>query len=103
MALPVPGNTTCDVYRSSNSPPAAPDAAGVRIFLCEDVAEGARAKSIPAAVWTHIALLDLSADVRHDPMTPFSPSDSIWVPDQNGTQFNVMLVVRVGRGTDQDH
>ena len=36
-------------------------------------------------------------------MTPFTPADSIWVPDQNGTQFNVMLVVRVGRGTDQDH
>ena len=30
MAFPIPANTTLDIYRAGNSPPAAPDLAGVR-------------------------------------------------------------------------
>src|SRR5262249_44073668 len=29
MPLPIPTNTTCDIYRTGHSPPAAPDVAGV--------------------------------------------------------------------------
>ena len=33
MPLPIAPNTTCDIYRVTNSPPAAPDVAGVRCYL----------------------------------------------------------------------
>ena len=53
MALPITGNTTCDVYRSTNSPPAAPDVAGVSIVWGELTAQSKSrgvAKGVPSTI-----------------------------------------------------
>jgi hypothetical protein len=41
MALPVPTNTTCDIYRSGNAPPNTPDVAGVAVSLAPIYLQGA--------------------------------------------------------------
>ena len=40
MTLPLPANTTCDIYRNANAPPAAPDVAGVSIALIAVYGQG---------------------------------------------------------------
>jgi hypothetical protein len=109
MAMPVLPNTTCDVYFAGNLPPAAPDVAGVRIYLDADFARRMEmGESLDASLhFTHTALLDRSIDAR-DTFTP-TPSwqqtgdAAFYVPDQNGTRFRVTFIERKGRGTIFDH
>ncbi len=59
-----------------------------------------------AWTWTHLMLVDVSADVRdgYDQGNwNATAGDSVYVPDQSGTPFQVLFVERVGRGTAQDH
>jgi hypothetical protein len=106
MPLPTT-NTTCDIYRSANSPPAAPDVAAVPCLLQPDYARGrGTVFSDPSKAWMHVLLVDLATDVR-DGWTsgvPLQPGayDRVYVPDRNGTPFSVVFVERVGRGTAQD-
>jgi hypothetical protein len=113
MGLPVVPNTTCDIYRSANAPPAAPDVAAVQIQLLPAFAESHRTgtSSVSTWRWTHVAIVPLEVDIR-DPYigggptgetAPAGNQDSIWVPDKNGTQLRVMFVERVGYGTPHDH
>jgi hypothetical protein len=110
MSLPMAPNTTCDIYRNANAPPAAPDAAGVNCYLKPDWRGGQeggdRAETaVGDFVWTHILLVDVSIDIRDGytgAMTPGNP-DRVWVPDQNGTVFTVVFVERVHRGLPGDH
>jgi hypothetical protein len=107
MALPQQPNTTCDIYRSGNSPPAAPDVAGVACYLDGsyqrrlDVGEADSA----ALRFTHILRCALETDVRdaYDLGTIGATFDTVYVPDQNGTAFKVVFVERVGYGTPNDH
>jgi hypothetical protein len=99
-------NTTCDVYRSGNSPPAAPDVAGVGILLLaafdqrEERGEG-RDKSFR---YTHLVYCDLASDIRDgwSETPPFGSADTIYVPDRNGTPFRVVYVERTGYGGTTD-
>lgn len=122
MALPLTANTTCDIYRNANAPPAAPDVAGVSIFLSPDWATSHRGAAVSAAQtasrWTHVALMPPTTDVRdaYDPGGAGAPppgsfgydnylgngQDHIWIPDQNGTRFDVIFVERIGLGTATD-
>ncbi len=113
MSLPLPPNLTCDIYRSGNSPPASPDVAGVSCRLDPDFVAShvANVASTTINRWTHILLVDVTVDIRDgyrgndgsgQEQTP-SGWDSVYVPDHTGTRFTVVLVVRVGRGTTQDH
>jgi len=74
--------TTCDIYRSGNSPPAAPDVAGVTIHI-----QGRYRNIKPALRYTHKAYFALGADIRD--------TDTIYLPNQNGTPFAVMKLGRV--------
>lgn len=108
MSLPVPANTTCDIYRQGNSPPAAPDVAGVAIYLKPDFRAGMEAGEGEGnkMQWTHTAVCNTGVDVRdrYDAAPGFGGAgDDIFVPDQNGTRFLVMFVERRQRGTAQDH
>jgi hypothetical protein len=93
-------NTTCDVYRSGHSPPAAPDVAGVKCLLTP------RGQStLTSQNYTHVMLVGPTVDVRDDYNAGFvagANADSVYVPDRNGTKFNVILVRRHGRGTPAD-
>ena len=109
MSLPVSANTTCDIYRSGNAPPAAPNVAGVACHLRPDwragQEQGTRAGLPAGLTWTHVLLVDVSVDIRDRYIGTLTDmvQDSIWVPDKNGTKFVVTFVERVGRGTASDH
>jgi hypothetical protein len=102
MALPY-SNTTCDIYRASNGPPAAPDVAGVKCAL-----EPRGQSVLTTGTYTHVLLVGPTVDVRDGFISgSFSPNptqaDSVYVPDRNGVKYVVVLVRRKGRGTALDH
>ena len=109
MSLPIRPNTTCDIYRNANAPPAAPDVAAVQIALKPDW-RGSNQKGfyqIAALTWTHIAYMAQNVDIR-DKYTGLmtanaTVNDFIWIPDQNGTRFSVTFVQVVGLGTAGVH
>lgn len=82
-------NTTADIYRNGRAPPAAPDVAGVPCML---VPRFRNIKTNP--VYTHIALFPLGTDIRDN------PSDTFYVPNQNGTPFTVSVLTRIRSGND---
>jgi hypothetical protein len=100
MALPIPPNTTCDIYRQGNAPPAAPDVAGVQAYLEEHfrnikpIATGAN--------YTHLLRVDYHTDVR-DNFGGGAAVDTVYVPDKNGVAYLVVFVARVARNTPADH
>jgi hypothetical protein len=102
-------NTTCDIYRNGNAPPAAPDVAGVKCYLAPDWASGhvAALQASTTGRWTHVLLVGPSVDIR-DAYLPsqlgadgfgLNSNDWVYVPDKNGTKFAVIYVERLGRGT----
>jgi hypothetical protein len=109
-SLPIPANTTCDIYRAGVPITMPPAVSGVKIFLNPEFAKD-HEKAIASGTmfrWTHTALMPLGTDVRDGDTT--SPSgvstntqyDSVYVPDKSGTQFNVIFVERINRGTSAD-
>jgi hypothetical protein len=106
MAIPIAPNTTCDIYRSTGSPPAAPDVAGVAVYLAADYEqrlEGGESEAGPRH-YTHVLLCDPAVDVR-DAFNAWSVGlgDKVYVPDQSGTLWRVIFVERRARNTPQDH
>jgi hypothetical protein len=104
-------NTTCDVYRAGNGPPAAPDVAGVR---CHLTPKGA--STLTTVLYTHVLLVPPTTDVRdgyvvtslqanpgNTATVQLGVADRVYVPDRNGTLFRVVLVRRQGQGTGLDH
>jgi hypothetical protein len=107
MTLPISTNTTCDVYRSGIIPPAAPAIAGVPCFLQADWRGGQTAgdRGVDSLTWTHFMLVDASVDLRdaYTGRSTFTQQDTVFIPDQNGTQFNVIFIEHVQRGTGTAH
>ena len=113
MSLPT-SNTTCDIYRNGNGPPAAPDVAGVACLLTPDFAGPHLAAITTSSIlrWTHVLLVPPTTDVRDGYQgsgggavgTELNPAGADWVfvPDKNGTRFAVIFVERLGRGTGGD-
>lgn len=101
MGLPAPPNTTCDIYRNGNSPPAAPDVAGVPCRLEPRHHE----RPLTDIMETHRLLVDFTVDIRDNfpAAQDGSTGDKVYIPDQNGTLYRVALVKRQNRGTSQDH
>ena len=98
MPTPFTPNETADVYHSTHSPPAAPDVAGLVLFLeerWENIKPGYLDQGGVTINHTHIAHFAIGMDVRD--------GDSLYVPDQNGTPFVVQFVARRGKGTGLDH
>jgi hypothetical protein len=88
-------NTTCDIYRNGNAPPAAPDVAGVPCYIAPAFAN----IKVNASGFTydHVVSLSLTADVRDD--FPSSPNgDTLWLPNQHGVPYLVQFVERVRLG-----
>src|SRR5258708_5701069 len=108
MALPMPPNTTCDIYRSGHTPPAAPDVAGVKCYLAP---KGQSTLTTPQSVssvgYTHEMSVGPTTDIRDGTsvpsLMPASGGDTVYIPNKNGTLFAVCIVRRYGRGTSVDH
>ena len=91
-------NTTCDIYYSPNIPPAAADLTGQTCALVAAFAYGSEASAGGLNFrWTHLLFLDASVDIRDS--YPGAVAHRVYVPDQNGTGFDVVFVELVGRGT----
>jgi hypothetical protein len=113
MSLTLSPNTTCDIYRSGNAPPVAPDVAAVPIMLTADFEPSQEVQVTTSTItrWTHKAQVDISVDVRDGYQgrsaggaeQPPANADTIYVPDKTGTPFDVVMVVRMGQGTPLDH
>jgi hypothetical protein len=102
MSLPIPTNTTCDVYRSGNNPPAAPDVAAVPCRLEGSYARrmGRGEGMVAGYRFTHVMLVDPAADIR-DALADYNVganADTVYVPDRNGTPFRVVFVEVRQRG-----
>jgi hypothetical protein len=110
MALPLT-NTTCDIYRNSNSPPSAPDVAGVACYFKPvtrnmfNMNTGAQ-----AGFADHLLLVPPTTDIR-DGWATNTPSpgagtapDKVYIPNKNSSVVYVVAEVqRVGLGTALDH
>jgi hypothetical protein len=95
-------NTTCDVYIDPNAPAAAPDTAGVSICLQADFRQGSEAsEGSQTWRWTHLMFCVDTVDVRDG--WPSGTANRVYVPDKNGTRFDVVFVERVNRGTPQSY
>jgi hypothetical protein len=107
MAIPIASNTTCDIYRTGVAPPAAPSVAGVACFLRPDWHAGQEAgeRSVNQLTWTHVMLVDVSVDIRdaYTGQSAWTWQDTVYIPTQTGTGFNVVFVERVQRGTPHEH
>ena len=97
-------NVTVDVYHAGNSPPAAPDLAGVKGFLRASYARRKEAgEGLTSAVrFSHVLLVNGGTDIRSGEADPFIQpvnADVVYVPDQNGTAFDVVHVEEIALGT----
>lgn len=93
-----PNNTTCDVYRAPNAPPAAPDVAAVACALVAAFRDGSEASEGDQDLrYTHVLTCDAAVDIRDD--YPSDPTNHrVYVPDKAGTGFDVVFVELVQRG-----
>jgi hypothetical protein len=106
MALPVPPNTTCDVYHGGGAPPTPPDVSGVVCHLEADFRRRNETGEGDGVTWrfTHVMLVPLEADIRDSyDSGSGGTTDWVYVPDQSGTPFVVRFVERRNRGTAADH
>lgn len=107
MALPISTNTTCDIYRALNMPPADPDVAGVPCFLKGDWRGGHEAgeRNNNTNTWTHVMLIDVGVDIRdsYTGANSQTAQDAVYIPDKDGTRFHVIFIERVQRGTAHEH
>lgn len=105
MALPVPPNTTCAIFRNSGTPTNPPVAVGVPCFLRGDYRAGCDRSGSASAPWTHVLLIDRDVDLRdaYQGALTYADQDHVCIPDENGTRFRVVFIERVGLGTAQDH
>ena len=107
MSLPTPANTTCDVYRAGNSPPASPDVAAVPCVLTGIYPTGLeRGEGDSYSLkYTHRLLIDVTADIRDDYAAGSigSNPDTIYVPNMNGTAFSVIFTEVVDLGSAYQH
>ena len=101
MALPIAPNTTCDVYRNGNAPPASPDVPAVPCHLTADYLRREETGESEGTSWryTHVLLADVNADIR-DQFSDWAvgAGDTVYVPDMHGTAFRVVCVEVRGRG-----
>jgi hypothetical protein len=101
MGLPAPPNTTCDIYRSGNAPPSAPDVAGQQINLAPIYLQGLERGEGDSTFLkaTHRILCDMAVDIRDGyDLGVIANADTVYVPHQSGTGFSVIFTEIVDLG-----
>lgn len=100
MALLMSSNQTCDIYRAGNAPPSAPDVSQARCFLAPK-----GQSTLTTLDYTHVLYVDVATDIRdgyNATLGPGTGADVVWIPNKNGTPFNVCLVRRIAAGQSGD-
>lgn len=99
-------NTTCDIYRTGNAPPAAPDVAAVPCWFTSqfDLGRERGEKEAQPFRFTAWIYVDSTVDIR-DAFAAWTQGnrDKVYIPDQNGVGYNVNFVERVLQGQPNDH
>ncbi len=92
-------NTTCDIYRNGNIPPATPDVAGVKVAL---IPRSTNIKPTAAGIgqYSHLMMVPIGTDIRD--VGSVGGPDTVWIPNKTGTPFVVVWVARKGQGTALD-
>jgi hypothetical protein len=91
-------NTTCDIYHTGNTPPAAPDVAGEACALIARFPHGQEASEGDTDFeWTHILTLGPTVDIRD--AYPDVPDSRVYIPTKADTGFDIVFVELVNRGT----
>ncbi len=107
MALPIAANVTFDIYRAGVAPPTDPDVVGVVGHLTCDFRGGQEGgdRLTNALCWTHILLIDVNVDIRdcYVGQGSYFAEDNIYIPDKDGTRFEVVFIERLHRGTPHEH
>ena len=107
MPLPTPPNTTCDVYRAGNAPPASPDIDGVPCTLTGIYEQGLERSEgdSDSLKYTHRLLVAPATDIRDDYSlgTINGNQDVIYIPDKTGTAFSVVYTEFVDLGQPWEH
>jgi len=104
--MPMRPNTTCDIYRTGNAPPAAPDVAGVPCYFtsCFDLGRERGEKEAQTFRFTAMIYVATTSDIR-DNFSAWTQGnrDTVYIPDKNGVGYNVNFVERVmiGQAGDQ--
>lgn len=93
-------NTTFVIYRSGNSPPTSPDVTATDGALIARFWSGSEASEGDQDFrWTHVLEVNDDVDLRDDwPNDPPTNHDVVYVPDENGTAFEVIFVELIHRG-----
>ena len=96
MSLPF-SNTTCDIYRASRLPPAAPDISGVSALIAPK-----GASTLTTQNYTHVMYVALTTDIRDKAAgapagfsVDAANADTVWIPDKNGTRYDIVLIRRI--------
>ena len=101
--MPIPANTTFDLYRTETPSTETPTLAAIPARLEAVFDQGLRALEFR---YTHLLYVDLAVDIRDvfDTGTMLStpPPDRVYIPNRDGTMFRVVFVERLHRGTTQD-
>ena len=101
-------NTTCDIYRAGQTPPATPSVAGVPLQLksCFDQGRECGETESQQFRFTAIALVNFGVDIRDD-FNYWAGNagnrDTIYVPDKNGMAYVVNFVQQADTGTANQH
>ena len=107
MPLPLPANTTCDIYRVGVTPPAEAATPNVPCVLQSDWRGGqdARDRQANTLTWTHVMLVDVGVDIRdaYAGQSTLTPQDSVYIPNHAGVRFNVIFIEVVQPGTQNAH
>jgi hypothetical protein len=100
-------NTTCDIYRAGNTPPASPTITAVPccFISCFDIGRERGEKEALQYRFTARMLVAPATDVRDDfSAWTGSPSsqDTVYVPNEFGVGYHVVFVERINRGQPAD-
>src|SRR4051812_1756223 len=95
-------NTTCDIYRVGNAPPASPDVASVKCAI-----EPKGQSTLTTPYYTHVLRVPASTDIRDDlqanSLLAGANCDKVYIPDKNGIWYKVVLVRTRGLRTALVH
>jgi hypothetical protein len=100
-------NTTCDIYRNGNAPPAAPDVAAVPCYVvsCYDLGRERGEKEDINRRFVARMYVNPNVDIR-DPFnqwtTQANTRDTVYIPDKTKIGYNVNFVERVNLGQASD-